>query len=574
MHKKAKGWIAGEDEGAFFKKNLEEYKSRMAGVEGDHYNPFINLWNSVIETMVKTGDIPAERRVKLLNTSSRPIPGDWGARKPDISVTPVHIDYPPRGSLASKAAPQKEASTSTNAGGVASTSATPGSTLEGQRTSSRVRASVKRARPLTPDDDDSPDGDPEDETYVDVNAAHDVWLFISWLVILAIFEFKSAGPGPPLGVDSGATRKDKVRATKNGNKGRLSKRRKTVNNMADTRNAQLPRSEDQVDVGEKNAPDESVNGKNVSTSGRGLAGGSNGLSKSAVAARSNSSTGNGSQASNKTLLNPRPNRPSVGQALDESKAIGLSNVDTQIAGYVTEMKSARGDRKHTFSAGVHGLKMWLYFHSNSGIVRSYAIDFERKPECVAMYIALLMLKPLSDIGFNELSGFRNPFDLKDTETLKVNMDIIPLPSGNMRKTQPILKNIRISEKIDVRYCFLGRGTCVYRLLFTDGDYEYSLIGKFSWEPEERRQEELMILEARDVDPNHTPEIFGSSVAAASGPFAALRDACKVKAPMFEVRQLRLLVMREYLPITRITDGSDFVEAMHQLMFCTSICRVL
>ena len=77
----------------------------------------------------------------------------------------------------------------------------------------------------------------------------------------------------------------------------------------------------------------------------------------------------------------------------------------------------------------------------------------------------------------------------------------------------------------------------------------------------------MIRVAREGDPIHTPELFGTAVVEDTTPFDSLRNACRRKSKTYKPRELRVLVMREYSPLSQLGFGVEFWDAFVQLLGC-------
>lgn len=102
------------------------------------------------------------------------------------------------------------------------------------------------------------------------------------------------------------------------------------------------------------------------------------------------------------------------------------------------------------------------------------------------------------------------------------------------------------------------------------DYIFDLVLKYSWQLLSQQSEVEAIKIAREADPVHTPEIFRYSTIKDSSPHERLRDRCLRKSKRHDVRELRLLVMREYLPVSKMGMGDEFWDVLVQLMGCESV----
>ena len=84
-----------------------------------------------------------------------------------------------------------------------------------------------------------------------------------------------------------------------------------------------------------------------------------------------------------------------------------------------------------------------------------------------------------------------------------------------------------------------------------------LVVKYTWQPKTSRCEVEAIKIAREADPVHTPEIFASATVKDASPLGTLREACRRKSERYEERELRIIVMREYLPVAGLGLEDDF-----------------
>ncbi|KAH8104378.1 hypothetical protein DFH11DRAFT_1864779 [Phellopilus nigrolimitatus] len=174
----------------------------------------------------------------------------------------------------------------------------------------------------------------------------------------------------------------------------------------------------------------------------------------------------------------------------------------------------------------------------------------------------MFYRDLPDLGFNEIMGYCNPFDFADESTNKLQSGLLEPVTGS--DTPLDISKVVLGEKLTSPYCLIGRGTSVIKANI-DG---YKLVIKFSWQAKTRKNEDEFILDARTLLDiiKHIPEIFGKVVVNDMTPVAKLRDACMTKGEIFEVREFRALVMREYFRIYDLKP-KDFWAVIVQIVKC-------
>ncbi|KAI5115612.1 hypothetical protein M0805_004097 [Coniferiporia weirii] len=243
------------------------------------------------------------------------------------------------------------------------------------------------------------------------------------------------------------------------------------------------------------------------------------------------------------------------------------SVNVQLAGYIAELFSVRGDRSFVFGARVIGSSITVCFYHRSAIIEADAFDLAENPEYFAILLTMFH-RDLPTLGFNKYMGYCNPFNVDDASTMKLGVRLTPF--GKDGSPDEIdLNTIKLGEKVASPYCLIGRGTSV--IVATVSGYQNELVVKFSWQVATRRGEEEFILKAREVDPVHVPEIFGKAVIVDNTPIAKLRAACgkkknKVTDSEYEVRELRILVMRKYTPIYELLNDQLW-DVIVQLATC-------
>ena len=270
---------------------------------------------------------------------------------------------------------------------------------------------------------------------------------------------------------------------------------------------------------------------------------------------------------------PRHRSPSVMEASEPSSlscgSSGLTlceeSAEGELVSSFTSMFSARGDRTHVMGACFYGTLVKLMFASHTGIIESNEIDLVEEPELFVIFLSSFATSSFADIGFNSKTGFCNPCNVDDTVTRLLGIQLETHALDNNCKTQPCLDNARLGLKIVSQKGLVDRATSVYHLENTG--YPVGLVLKYSWQVKTRRQEYMVIREARQADPLHTPELFGTVVVDDPSPFEDLREACIRKSKRHEPRELRVLVMRRYHPLAELGFGDDFWDAFTQLLGC-------
>ncbi|KAH8111371.1 hypothetical protein DFH11DRAFT_630305 [Phellopilus nigrolimitatus] len=236
------------------------------------------------------------------------------------------------------------------------------------------------------------------------------------------------------------------------------------------------------------------------------------------------------------------------------------SVRVQLASYVAEVFSARGDRKFAFAVLVEGNNITLFFYHRSAII-------EADPSTSRVIRHISHFFSLCSIATFLTSVSTRSWDTAihsiSRTNLQTNCNLVCWNLSRLGHTVGHQQD-RFGEKLASPYCLIGRGTSVIKANI-DG---YKLAIKFSWQAKTRKNEDEFILNARTLVDiiKHIPEIFGKAVVNDMTPVAKLRDACMRKGEIFEVREFRALVMREYFPIY-ILKPKDFWAAIVQIVRC-------
>lgn len=251
----------------------------------------------------------------------------------------------------------------------------------------------------------------------------------------------------------------------------------------------------------------------------------------------------------------------------------LGQLEVQLANYIAEVMSARSDRTFAFGATVQFTKMRLTYYSRSTYVISEEIDILEQPELFAVFLILFSMQTLEKLGFNTEVKFCDPFDTKREESkpLAVKLDAINGGDNLELKSDTVLE---LGGCIHTEYCLMGRATVVYDVKRPEG-CEVDLVLKLSWQKKGKRREDKAILIARDVDAEHSPEIYGVAVLGEISPSASFKTACET-APTKpsgdfnppDERELRILLMRKYSNVEDLED-KEFCAIIPQFLVCTS-----
>lgn len=256
--------------------------------------------------------------------------------------------------------------------------------------------------------------------------------------------------------------------------------------------------------------------------------------------------------------------------VSSGETLRKGTTEYSVASYCADMFSFRGDRSFAIGACVHGTVLKLILYSHSGIVESDEIDLLTQSVLFAVFLSLLLDSSPSDIGFNAKTGFCNPYNVDDDETLRLGVELCAIGSeGNSQVMQPnFTRHVKLGQRITSSRCLVGRGTAVYRLDVPD--YSPGLVIKYNWQPLNQCCEVANIKMAREADPIHTPEIFGYAIVKDDSPLQQLRECCGRKSRDNEIRELRVIVMREYTTITKLGLDDEFWDVLSQLMGCKSL----
>lgn len=285
-----------------------------------------------------------------------------------------------------------------------------------------------------------------------------------------------------------------------------------------------------------------------------------------VIRRTSAATSYPSQATHPTSNSIARGHPGAGN---------LGQLEVQLANYIAEVMSERSDRTFAFGATVQHTKMRLTYYSRSTYVISEEIDIIEQPEQFAVFLILISMQTfeLEKLGFNTDVKFCDPFDTKREESkpLAIKLDAINGGDNFDLKSDTVLE---LGGCIHTEYCLMGRATAVYDVKRPEG-CGVDLVLKLSWQKKGKRREDKAILLARDVDAEHSPEIYGVAVLSEKSPSTKFKVVCKT-APTKpsgapnppDERELRILLMRKYNNVEDLED-KEFYAIIPQFVVCAS-----
>lgn len=276
--------------------------------------------------------------------------------------------------------------------------------------------------------------------------------------------------------------------------------------------------------------------------------------------RTSAATSSTSQATHPTSNSAARGHPGAGN---------LGQLEVQLANYIAEVMSERSDRTFAFGATVQSTKLRLTYYSRSTYVISEEIDILEQPESFAVFLVLFSMQTgePEKLGFNTDIKFCDPFDTKREEMkpLAVKLDAINGGDNFDLKSDTVLE---LGGCIHTEYCLMGRATAVYDVKRPEG-CGVDLVLKLSWQTKGRRREDKAILMARDVDAEHSPEIYGVAVLTEKSPSSSLKTACtNPPSKPSDERELRIILMRKYKNIEDLEDD-EFSAIIPQFVVCKS-----
>lgn len=271
-----------------------------------------------------------------------------------------------------------------------------------------------------------------------------------------------------------------------------------------------------------------------------------------------------SEAVSQTSLAAEPQNQDSRQA-GESPTIELPFAEMLLASHITQVMSHFSGRTFTFGALVRNTKMRLAYYSRSLYVISDQIDIVKDHVMFAVFLCLFAMQPLDKLGFSKDMDRCNPFNTRSKCARKLGFDMEPVNGGDSYVLQPSMR-LELGECIHIEHCLIGRATAVFDVK-RPKDCKVDLVAKFQWHPKTRRREDHAILIAREVDPEHTPEIYGVAIVAEKSPSQKFKMACG-STPVLKVeeRELRVILMRKYNPVEELTD-EQFCEVVPQFAAC-------
>lgn len=235
----------------------------------------------------------------------------------------------------------------------------------------------------------------------------------------------------------------------------------------------------------------------------------------------------------------------------------------QLARYATEMLSARGDRKFTVGVRLNANQMSFSFYNRASIIESKAFDLCKDQNYFAMFLLMFQRHPTT-YGLNPITGYRDPFDLKNIETMKMNIaDLIDAKYSTF--DQSMYSNLKLEDALSSEFCLIGRGSAVFKASDPTDNKAPTMAVKFSWQENTRRHEIENILDARRILKNkNVVEAYGYADLKDDSPGEALYNACSNKK-RYKERRLRILVMKYYHTLAEIEDPDKFRRLVIQLV---------
>lgn len=236
----------------------------------------------------------------------------------------------------------------------------------------------------------------------------------------------------------------------------------------------------------------------------------------------------------------------------------------QLARYMMEMLSARGDRKFAVGVRLNAHQMSFSFYNRAGIVETKAFDLcSDQKYLFAMFLLMFQRHPTT-YGFNSITGYRDPFDLENKETWQMNIADALDPKYNTFD-QSLYSSLKLEDALSSEFCLIGRGSTVFKVSPPMDSGAPTMAIKFSWQESSRRNEIENILDARKILKNkYVLEAYGYADLKDDSPGKALYDACAYQKS-YKERRLRILVMKCYHTLAKIKDSKKFRKLIIQLV---------
>ncbi|KAF8800096.1 hypothetical protein BYT27DRAFT_7175755 [Phlegmacium glaucopus] len=274
----------------------------------------------------------------------------------------------------------------------------------------------------------------------------------------------------------------------------------------------------------------------------------------------------------------------VKKSFEQSSAIASiqDNLDLQCASHALELLSHGGLRNYVIAAAITDRTIELLYYDRSIIIKSSPIDFVNDVSCfIAMLKGFTMLTP-SQWGYEPLvksPHISHPSPLG--EGLNISLDILQGQTITLCDG----KVLELGKTAYHQHGLIGRGTWVVRGNLqnvneqnrssdVDDTWDRGLIVKLSWSSKPRKSEDIIINEARshakacgdmwvlDHLPNilHAQDIDRTAEEPVKGLIELLGDS-------YEPRVLRLLVLEELTPITKLGTAPVLAEAFRGIFQC-------
>ena len=169
-------------------------------------------------------------------------------------------------------------------------------------------------------------------------------------------------------------------------------------------------------------------------------------------------------------------------------------------------------------------------------------------------------------GFNPITGYCDPFDVKNEETKKMDIaDVLDPKHSAFDKSA--YRNLKLEEKLSSEFCLIGRGSTVFKVSAPENKDTSTMVIKFSWQESSRPHEIENIQYARKIlNYRNVVEAYGFADLTDDSPGGALHEACTEKGH-YKERRLRILVMKYYHTLSEVNEPEKFRKLIIQLVEC-------
>jgi hypothetical protein len=245
-------------------------------------------------------------------------------------------------------------------------------------------------------------------------------------------------------------------------------------------------------------------------------------------------------------------------------------------------------RRHVLGALVTDFSIELLYYDRSVIVRSTPLHFVKDPKkFVELLVAYAKLDNRqhgleTNITPNFISpGIRNSQESRQPVANYFNGEVLKFPN---------LSTLTLRDTIFRQHGLIGRGTCVIRAEpseLSSWEGHSTVIVKLGWLSISRNAENIYISKAIEAASNsrwvnHLPKVLYSHSYPPDmdGPHVRLIEY--LNDPIYDKRELRLMVQTELFPITCLTEARDVKKVfldileceLHLWNYCLSLKRLL